>query len=197
MKIEEMIFTFNGMDSTDALKQYASDKIGKHANYLDKALSGKVVMTDNTHNRGVKNDFSLRIKIEVPNSFIIIDERGENMYALIDIASDILGRRFKRYFDKRSQWEGVEPWQMELEEANLSTDIEDYEEPDNYSTYVPKVSERKKLEDLRPMEEAEAIEQMELMGVRQYLFKSKKTGEFAMVYKRELGGYGIVEPKGL
>jgi putative sigma-54 modulation protein len=60
--------------------------------------------------------------------------------------------------------------------------------------YVPKIAVRKKLEDLSPLEEGEAIEKMELSGFNQMLFRSKKTGLISMVYKREDGTYGLVEP---
>lgn len=54
---------------------------------------------------------------------------------------------------------------------------------------------RRKMHEMRPMDEAEAIEFMELMGHKQLLFKNKKTDKISMVYKREVGGYGLVEPQ--
>jgi putative sigma-54 modulation protein len=44
------------------------------------------------------------------------------------------------------------------------------------------------------MEEAEAIERMELWGYNQLLFRNKATGKISMVYRREKGDYGLVEP---
>ena len=50
------------------------------------------------------------------------------------------------------------------------------------------------IEELRPLEEAEAIELMELSGKNQLLFKSSKTSKISMVYKMPNGLYGLVEP---
>jgi putative sigma-54 modulation protein len=48
---------------------------------------------------------------------------------------------------------------------------------------------------MEPIQEAEAIERMELSGYDQYLFKNKNTGKISMIYRRNYGGYGLVEPE--
>lgn len=65
---------------------------------------------------------------------------------------------------------------------------------DEYSNYVPKIAKRKKINDMSPLEEGEAIERMEMLGYDSYLFRSKKTDKISLVYKRKDGSYGIVEP---
>ena len=74
--------------------------------------------------------------------------------------------------------------------------VED-EKEDQYSDYVPTIAVRKKIQDMRPLEEGEAIERMELLGCDQLLFRNKGTGKISMVYKRVKGGYGLVEPADL
>ena len=75
----------------------------------------------------------------------------------------------------------------QLEESDVEGDI--------YENYVPTIAVRKKIEDMSPLEEGEAIERMELLGYDQLLFRSKSTGKISMIYKREQGGYGLVEPE--
>jgi hypothetical protein len=148
------------------------------------------------HNRGVNKDFRVDVNLSVPNSRIHVEEIGEDMYAIIDKASDKLFRRLKRYHDKLQQWEGTVPWRvLEAEEAMraLSEKEEEGDSPVNYSDYVPEIAVRKTVDNLTPREEAEAIELMELGGFNQYLFRNKE-GKICMVYKRSRGGYGLVEP---
>ncbi len=114
------------------------------------------------------------------------------MYAIIDQASDTLARRLKRYQERKSYWEGVTPWKVIEADANMEEIKEDTLE--QYSDYTPIIATRKKIEDMTPLEEGEAIEKMELLGYDQYLFKNKATGKFSMIYKRIKGGYGLVEP---
>lgn len=193
MNIEQAQIMFSGMESSDALQSYVFEKIGKHTVFLERATSMDVRLIDNSHHKGVKTDFRIEVDVLLPKTKIHVDATGDNMYSMIDIASDMLGRRLKRYHDKFNQWEGIEPWK--LEEVDVIAEEESTVEPDNYTNYVPKVTARRKMHDMRPMEEAEAIEFMELMGHKQLLFKNSKTGKISMVYKREFGGYGLVEPQ--
>jgi len=60
---------------------------------------------------------------------------------------------------------------------------------------VTGIVKRKVIKDMEPIQEAEAIERMELSGYDQYLFKNKNTGKISMIYRRNYGGYGLVEPE--
>ena len=57
-----------------------------------------------------------------------------------------------------------------------------------------KVVKRKSVE-VKPMDEEEAIIQMELVGHDFYLYKDCNTNKPAVVYKRKDGNYGIIEPE--
>ncbi len=192
MKIEDLQIKFMSMDSTEAIKDYVMQKVGKHENLLEKATKGEVILKERVQRRGVDKDFRVDINISMPKSLIIVQEAGEDLYAIIDKATDVLARRLKRYNEKLSQWEGQEPWKILHAEDSLAK-YEDKEEFDEYADYVPEIAVHKKIEDLHPRDYAEAIEEMELKGFNQFLFKNKE-GQFAMVYKREDGSYGLVEP---
>lgn len=192
MKIEELQIKFISMDSTEAIKDYVFQKVGKYENLLEKAIKGEVILKERVHRRGVDKDFRIDINISMPKSLIIVQEAGEDLYAIIDKATDTLARRLKRYSDRLSQWEGEEPWKIVHAQEALA-EFEPEEEYEQYSDYVPKIAVHKKIEDLHPRDYAEAIEEMELKGFNQFLFKNKK-GQFAMIYKRQDGSYGLVEP---
>jgi len=114
----------------------------------------------------------------------------------LELFLDTLDRRLKRYRDRRGYLEGVKPWKILEADAALQALTEEVEgELDDYSDYVPKIAVRKTVKDIGPMEEAEAIERMELLGYDQFLFLNKTTGKISMIYKRKMGGYGLVEPE--
>jgi len=118
------------------------------------------------------------------------------MYKNIDEATDTLARRLKRYHDRKSTWEGKTPWKVLEADAALEALVgEDEKEMEDYTNYVPKIAVRKEITDMSPIEEAEAIEKMELLGYDQLLFKNKNTGKISMVYRRQKGGYALVEPE--
>jgi len=192
MTIEDIQITFVGMDPTQALKKYVLDKISKYDHLLDEAMGVDVVLKEYTKRKGVKEDFRVDITVKLPKSTVRVEVSGENMYANIDEASDTLARRLKRYSDKKAYWEGITPWKV-LEADELLKGVVESEK-DTYADYVPTIKVRKKVEDMSPLEEGEAIERMELLGYDQILFRSKSSGKISMIYRRKQGGYGLVEP---
>jgi len=185
-----------GMDSSEALKNYIVEKLKKKEPLLKDAMSIEIFFKNNKHSRGVAEDFRVDINVSLPNSPVRVEQEGEDMYANIDLAMDTLDRRLKRYSDRKEQWEGIKPWKVLEAEAALETLTEEVEnEPEDYSDYVTGIVKRKVVKDMEPILEAEAIERMELSGYDQYLFKNKNTGKISMIYRRNYGGYGLVEPE--
>lgn len=176
-------YSFIGMDSSDALKDFASEKILKYSKFLDKATSVVVDFKDSSKTKGVKADFILDIRVALPGSFIQVEEKGADMYAIVGKAADILGRRLKKYNEKKDDTEVVLVPEEEVTE----------EVTDEYISYTPKISKRVKVEDMTPMPEASAIEKMELDQQRQILFKNSDTGNISMIYKDENNEYILVE----
>lgn len=71
---------------------------------------------------------------------------------------------------------------------------------DEASTLVPDVVEESEFEVVRtkkfpikPMTVDEAILQMDLLGHTFYAFKNEDGGAFSVVYRRNNGGYGLIE----
>lgn len=192
MNIKDIQISFIGMEPTQALKKYTKEKIRKHEHLLREATSMSVFLKQYKSSRGVKDDFRINFNVVLPRSIVRVEENGENMYAIIDLASDTLARRLKRYQERKSYWEGVTPWKVLEADSNLEEIEPDISE--QYSDYTPTIATRKKIEDMTPLEEGEAIERMELLGYDQYLFRNKDTGKISMIYKRHKGGYGLVEP---
>ena len=52
---------------------------------------------------------------------------------------------------------------------------------------------KRKVVDVKPMNEEEAIIQMELLGHQFYMYKDSESGKISVVYKRTDGNYGILE----
>ncbi len=189
--------SFLGMDPTDSLREYLLEKLEAKEKLLKEATAIDVFFKQSIHNKGIKDDFRLDINMVLPNSRIRVEQSGPDMYANIDFGIDTLIRRLKRYKDKRAHWEGEKPWKvMEAEVVldKLTKEVEKQLDDYDYSNYVPNIATRKTIKNLEVLEEGEAIEMMELLGYRQFLFRSKKTDKITMIYKREQGDYGLVEP---
>lgn len=187
--MDKINVTFQNMKSSDALRDYAIEKLTKRENLLDRLVNGDIVVIQEKGTRGVDKDFRIHANFSMPQAVIRVEETNADMYAAIDAASDVLFRRLKRYHDKRKFWEGSTPWRViEAEVANQTLDEVVDVEDINYADYQPKLSEIVKVK-MKPMDPAEAIERMELAGRMQILFKNSENGQYAMIFKRINGDY--------
>ena len=192
MELKNIKVNFIGMDPSDALSKSVLEKLERHDYLIDNVTNGEINMIENTSHRGVSHDFKLEITLNVPRTRVHVEETGEDMYNLVDSVTEKVVRMLQRYHDKLQQWEGKKQWVVSESEEQGVTDTADLDEGD-FVDYTPKISRRETLTDQAPMEEAEAIERMELRGHLQILFKNKQTGNICMVYKRRDGTYAIVE----
>ena len=98
------------------------------------------------------------------------------MYAAIDLAVDKLERQIRKHKTKM----------MSRERAQIVYEDDIYEE-ESYD-----VIKRKKVY-LKPMDEEEAIVQMEMLGHTFYIFKDIETETVKVLYKRYDDTYGVIE----
>ncbi|MBI2356924.1 ribosome-associated translation inhibitor RaiA [Candidatus Dojkabacteria bacterium] len=187
-----MNISFTGMEHSAALKKYLEEKISKHEELFKDINTIDVVFKENVHAKGIDKDFILDINVLLPKALVRVEERGPDMYAIIDKGTDILFRRLRRYYDRKENWEGVTPWKVLEAQDTIEEAIE--EEISSFADYAPRIARRVKLENMTPMSEGEAIEKMELMGDMQILFKNSETGKISMIYSAPNGEYVMVEP---
>jgi len=169
-----MKYTIRGqkLEVTDAIRDYAISKIDKMEKYFE-----------NPDEVSVKVVFSIRgreQKVEITINSINFDLRSEvshiDMYAAIDFAVDKLEQQMRKFKSKLMSKERVEIVYDDI------IDDDDLEE----------VVKRKKVY-LKPMDEEEAIMQMELLGHTFFVFKDIKTEKVNVLYKRLDGAYGVIE----
>ncbi len=164
----------DNIDVTESIKGYIEEKLSKMDKYLEnsKNTEAKIIISVN----GV--DQKIEVTINGEGYFIRAEEIHSDLYAAIDLASDKLESQFRKYKNKVLN--------KNRKEEVLST-IEDY-----FEDAEEEIVKRKKL-FLKPMDESEAITQMELLDHTFFVFKNVETGNVSVLYKRKDGGYGILE----
>lgn len=170
-----MKYTIRGqkLEVTDAIRDYAISKIDKMEKYFE-----------NPDEVSVKVVFSIRgreQKVEITINSINFDLRSEvshsDMYAAIDLAVDKLEQQMRKFKSKLMSKERVE---IVYDEDIVDDDV------------LEEVVKRKKVY-LKPMDEEEAIMQMELLEHTFFVFKDIKTEKVNVLYKRLDGAYGVIE----
>ena len=119
----------------------------------------------------------VEVTIQTKGYFLRAEESHSDLYAAIDLIIDKLERQFRKYKTKlldKSRQENIQD----------SFDIEEAVEEE--------IVKRKKIY-LKPMDEEEAIMQMELLGHTFFVFKNIETDTICVIYKRHDGNYGLIE----
>ncbi|MBN1373877.1 ribosome-associated translation inhibitor RaiA [Candidatus Dojkabacteria bacterium] len=176
-----------GMEITQAISDYIEKKFSKFDRFVDFITEVRVRCKELKASRGVKEDFKVEVTVAVPGTIIRVEKSGSDIYLLVDEIERVVIRKLNRYKELSEDFKkGSLP---EKFYENIHT-------PDDafYTSYIPKVIRRKKIASPVPMSEAEAIERMELADLTFFMFKNRSNNEWAVVYKRDDGTYGIVEP---
>lgn len=167
------------LEVTNSIKNYIETKIGRLDKYFDNP--------DNINATVVIKLLGKKQAVEVTintNSFVIRGEESNNdLYASIDLVSDKIERQIRKNKTRMHKKINKE----KLKDFNLAYEIEVEEQQDI-------IVKRKNIET-KPMDEEEAILQMELLGHDFFVFKNSNTNEFNVLYKRKEGNYGIIETK--
>jgi putative sigma-54 modulation protein len=163
---------------TKAMKDYIEEKLSKLDKYLEKSkdVSASVIVKVKGHEQTVEITIPLK-------SFILrSEETQDDFYAAVDKTIDRLERQIRKNKTKLMS-KKLKP----SYDFNLSTiELDEEEENDK------KILKRKTVE-VKPMNEEEAILQMELLGHQFYMYKDADTDKYAVVYKRKDGNYGVIE----
>lgn len=173
-----MKFNIHGknIEVTDAIRGYIESKIGRIEKYFKNTDLEAVV---NLRVRGKEQI----VEVTIPASEMVLraEEKHSDLYAAVDLVSDKLERQIRKNKTKARK---------NLKQTIVFTDFDVPASEDVDDSIV-----KRKVVDTKPMNEEEAILQMELIGHDFFLFKNDKTNELCVVYKREDGGYGILEAK--
>ena len=168
----------NKIDVTPAIKSYVEEKIGR----LDKYLENPDEVTATVVIRVRGNEQIVEVTIPIRKVILRGEQSHNDLYAAIDIVSDKMERQIRKNKTKlKKQKNNFVEFNIEFE-----TEKEEAEEKN--------IVKRKTVE-MKPMNEEEAILQMELIGHEFFVFKDTETDCVSILYKRKDGDYGIIETK--
>ena len=163
---------------TDAIKEYIASKLDKLNKYFDSP-------EDINANILVKvKGFEQTIEVTIPTSNFTIrnEESAEDLYAAIDLVTDKIERQIRKNKTKINKIE-----KDAAKKLNFAF-MENIEEDDEDTIIV-----RRKTLNTKPMDEEEAMLQMEMLGHDFFVYKDRDTKRICIIYKRKDNNYGIIE----
>jgi len=192
----QLSVTFRHMDSTDALREYAKEKVERIRKYFPDPIKAHVVLVCD---RGYNHTADVMITLH--NGLVIKGvETTEDMYSSIDLVMAKIERQVRRYKEKIRSHKGSEGLHGQREITHSVLAMPDAEEgtptPANGHAAAtgaePKIMKKSKF-FAKPLTPNEAVMQMNLLNNDFLVFTNAASHEVNVVYRRGDGTYGLIE----
>ena len=187
--------TFRKMDATDAIKQYAEEKVKKIKRFFPDPLSAHVVLALERYQHRAD------VNITLHNGLVLKgQDTSDDMYSSIDLAMAKIEKQVRRYKDKiRSHKPAAGP-QLPFRVDVIEEDPEPMvvEEPPEEvvnalaEDLLPKVIKSDSF-TAQPMTVEEAVMQLNLMNNAFLVFTNSANQSINVIYRRNDGNYGLID----
>ncbi len=180
----EISVYYNNLNSSDAIKSYVENKIGKVKKYLDEPINAQVTLSVEKLNHIVK------VNLNAHGYVIHVEEKDTNLYSAIDLVADTLERKIKKYLerikkDKNNKKKSAEKTILGKEEVfSLSEEASEEKKIIKVKNY-----------EIKMMDTEEAAMQMDLLNRDFLVYISNESDAVSVIYKRKDGNYGLIEAK--
>lgn len=174
------------LELTDRIQEYVDKKVSKLDRYLPGIEEARVDLVYEKSARSATDRQVAQITVRGKGFILRAEERADDIFAALDVAVDKIQRRIERYKGKkyRGRGDGTPAAEFVLEEQLTEEETGDL---------GPVISRRKKF-FLTPMDELEALQQMELLGHENFfIFFNPDANAVNVLYRRRNGTYGLIE----
>ena len=169
------------LEVTEAINNYVESKLARLNKYFkeDDILANVLLRV-----RG--NSQIIEVTIPTDKFILRSEEEDKDLYAAIDLVTDKLERQIRKNKTRLNK----QNFDNKFKEFNFEYELDKEEEDSETETIV----KRKKLE-MKPMDEEEAILEMNLLGHEFFVYKDMNTDNICVLYRRKDGNYGLIETK--
>ena len=169
--------TFKNIDSSDHLRSYVVEKLGRFDRLLDNPAEANVVL------KVEKFRHIAEISLSGDRMKINGKEETEDMYSAIDMVLDKLEKQIKK--GKEKVRERRAKARSKVKRAGLSPAEEEENAPQVKITHI----------EYKPMDVDEAILQMGLTTESFLVFTNARTDQINVLYRRNDGDLGLIQPQ--
>ena len=176
------------MELTDRLKEYVSRKAARLDRYLDAIESVQVDLAYVKSARSTADRHVAQMTVRGKGILLRAQERSDDIFASFDAVLDKVERQGESFKGKPGRTRGG---------RRPASDVARDEPPESAeASSSDRAVVRRKVFPLSPMDENEALQQMELLGHEDFfVFLNAQTNQVNVLYRRRDGGYGLIEPE--
>jgi ribosomal subunit interface protein len=178
------------VDTGDSLRAHAERRVAE----ITKKYFSRAVGANVTFGRGPNNDYTCDIVAPVVNGFVLkASYSGREAEIAFNGAADRIEKQLRRYTNRLKDHKVDEEAQAFVENAAY-TIFSPPAEAGNEDSDAPTIVAETRI-DIPEASVSDAVMLMDLRNTNALLFKNSGTGEFNMIYRREDGNIGWVEPR--
>ena len=185
------------LELTGALKEYTEAKIEKATHHYKDIVKEADIHLSIEKNPRVSFQIA-EVTIFANGTVIRAEEKTENLYSSIDLVSNKLCRKLRKYKERSNKTthnnhlKNKESLPIESMGSNF-LDKALFKEGTEASLPEPFI--KNKYFEMTPISSDEARKQLDLIDHDFYVFRNKKKNELQVIYKRNHGGYGLIQSK--
>jgi len=185
----EIIFRGQHLHVDDSFREYATERLAKLTRYLP--MADHAIVDLRREAKGAEGRFVVQVTISANGAFLRAEERNFDLLAALDATTDALSQQVKRFKEKK-----ILRSERRVNKEELIAPSREQPErlPPDTELVLGRVVRVKRF-PMKPMTEAEAIEQMELLSHNFFLFEDADKGTLALLYRRQDGDYGMILPE--
>lgn len=182
----------NNIEVTEAMHNYVQEKLDKAVKHFSNITTKVDVHLSVSRNPRISNRQTAEVTVYANGTVIRAQVSSEDLYASIDMVADKIARQLRKYKEKHLyNRTHVQPKTGEML-------VDEPVAPDLVGDRTPELPEevvRMKYFAMPPMTIEEAKHQLDLVDHDFYMFRNSETDEINVIYIRNHGGYGVLQPR--
>jgi putative sigma-54 modulation protein len=190
----KLVLQSKNIEITDAIRDYVNQKIAKAVSHFEQITTGIDVCLSVAKNPRIAAAQVAEVTIYANGATIRAEEASEHLYASIDLVADKISRQLRKYKERNVTKKDRTDLLKDLGEE-LDLELLDYNLTDNRAATLPAEVVRTKYFAMSALTIEEAVAQLQLVDHDFYMYRSVETGEVNVVYRRNHGGFGVIQPR--
>ncbi len=187
------------LEITSAIRDYTCSKLERAIQHFEDMVQEADVHLSVARNPRVPQQ-TAEVTVFANGTVIRAQERSENLYASIDLVSSKLTRQLRKYKERHQARQSIHSHSSEpkLRQAEQNLDFDSEISPpllEGKEVHLPDPGVRRKYFSMQAMTIEEARHQLDFIDHDFYMFREKETKELQVIYKRNHGGYGLIQAR--
>jgi putative sigma-54 modulation protein len=184
----KLVIQGKNMEVTEAIREYVEQKLDKAVSHFQALTTEVDVHLSVARNPRIASSQSAEVTVYANGSVIRAEEKSENLYVSIDLVADKISRKLRKFKERKNDRSATKTSVAVAEQPTVPVP------DDNRVVELPSQVVRNKYFAMPALSVDEALERLELIDHDFYVFRNADTGEINVVYERNHGGYGVIQP---